>query len=49
MTILIGLFSCAFGFVVGMLAAALLLEASERREDEREAQRRANRGSGHEQ
>lgn len=40
--------SGAFGFVVGMLTAGLMLEASERREDMREAQRRANRGAGHE-
>ncbi len=47
MTILMCVMSGAFGFAVGMLAAGLLLEVSERREDEREARRRANRGADH--
>lgn len=46
MTVLMCVMSAAFGFVVGMLAAGLMLEASERREDQREAERRANRRAG---
>lgn len=46
MTVLMCVMSGAFGFCVGMLTAGLMLEASERREDQREAARRANRGAG---
>lgn len=44
MTVLMCVMSCAVGFVVGMFTAALLLEANDRRADEFEARRRANRG-----